>query len=134
MPNAKNIHGRRASVVRTARQHTITPTRMYTAEVTQSRITTPKACPPTSKTARAAVVATSATSRAVAAFSRRRSRGASTDASGSREVRMAALSDVSDACLTQISLFFIPGRSLADVYIIDNKCEVSFFHTQLEAG
>ena len=46
MPNAKIIHDLRDSVVRTARQQTITPTRMYTAEVIQSRIGSSTEPPP----------------------------------------------------------------------------------------
>ena len=55
MPNAKIIHDFRDSVVRTARQHTITPTRMYTAEVSQSRIGSSTELPPIPKTAWAPV-------------------------------------------------------------------------------
>ncbi len=92
MPNAKIIHDRRESVVDSARQHTITPTRMYTAEVTQSRIGCSTPCPPTPKIALVPVTATLAISSAVTACSERRPPGRSVDERGSNEVRMAGVS------------------------------------------
>ncbi len=93
MPNAKIAHEERDSVVRTARQHTITPTRMYTAEVSQSRIGSSTERPPIPRMAWAPVAATSAIRKAVARANMRRSVGRSPEESGSSDVPMAGISD-----------------------------------------